>query len=244
MALKIVIASGKGGVGKSTVCKGLGLSFSDMGKKTLLIDCDAGLSSLDIMLSVTESVNFTWEDVALERCDISEAILPVNENLYLLPSPRNKVNDIDDLIIGEITKKLDEKYDIIVIDAPAGIGTGLSRAAKGASKALIVATGDEVSVKGAAGVDSIISELGVTDSRLLINRYDLKSAKKGLLLSIDDIIDKTMVQLIGIVPEDKNIIYSTVSRKKLKTKKSDGAFSRIAARITGENVELTLSQLK
>ena len=244
MAIKIVTASGKGGVGKSTVCKSLGLTFSSIGKNTLLIDCDAGLSSLDIMLSVSENVNFTWEDVAKERCNLDDAILSVNENLSLLSSPRNRVTEIDDGIIERITAELDDKYDIIIIDAPAGIGTGLIRAARGASKALIVATGDEVSVKGAAGVDKVISELGISDSRLLINRYEVKFAKKGQLLSIDDIIDKTMVQLIGIIPEDKNIVFSTVSKKKLKTKKSDSAFSRIASRILGENVELTLSQLK
>ena len=244
MAIKTVIASGKGGVGKSTVCKNLGLYFSSVGKRTLLIDCDAGLSSLDIMLGVSDRVNFTWTDVYDESCSIEDSILKINENLYLLPSPRAVLKEEYEDAIKSITEKLDTSFDYIFIDAPAGVGRGFTRAAQGATKALVVATADEVSVKGASTVASLLHDEGVNEARLLINRYDLKAAKKGRLLTVDEIIDKTLVQLIGIIPEDTNIMYSTVSEKKLKTKRSDGAFMRIAKRICGENVELKLSQLK
>ena len=244
MALKILTASGKGGVGKSTICKNLGYCFARSGKRTLLIDCDAGLASLDIMLGCADRVNFTWFDIIENRCTVSEAILDITQNLSLLPSPRNALREDYKDSIKKIADEIEEQYDIILIDAPAGLGRGLKRAAQAADKAIIIATADEVSVKGAAAVDSELETLGITTSRLLINRYELKAAKKGKLLSIDDIIDKTYVQLIGIIPEDENIIYSTVSNKKLKTKLSDKAFSRVAKRINGENVELSLSQLK
>lgn len=244
MAIKIVTASGKGGVGKSTVCKNLGKCFASKGKRTLLIDCDAGLSSLDIMLGCQEKVNFTWLDIANESCDTTDAILQLEENLFLLPSPRSALNQEFEDIINDVVTELDDKFDYIITDAPAGIGRGLKRASKGATNALIVATADEISVKGAATVARLLRENGITQSRLLINRYDIKSAKKGRLLTVDEIIDKTLVQLIGIIPEDANIMYLTVSERKLKTKKSDGAFMRISQRIDGENVELKLSQLK
>ncbi len=244
MALKTVIASGKGGVGKSTVCKSLGLCLSAMGKKTLLIDCDAGLSSLDIMLSCREKVSFTWADIANGNCSTEDAVMAINDNLSLIPSPVSPLyEDLTDAV-ADITAQLDGSFDFILIDAPAGIGRGLRRAAKGASKALIVATGDEISVKGAETVSSVLRENGITESRLLINRYDIKAAKKGRLLTVDEIIDKTLVQLIGIIPENKNIMYGTVSEKKLNTKNTDKAFHRVACRISGENVPLHLSQLK
>ena len=244
MAIKTVIASGKGGVGKSTVTKNLGLYFSSIGKRTLLIDCDAGLSSLDIMLGVAEKVNFTWADAADENCNLSDCILKINDSLSLIPSPKTPLKQEYEDAIKAITGELDGEYDYIFIDAPAGVGRGFMRAAEAATKALIVATADEVSVKGAATVASMLRDGGVSESRLLINRYNVKAAKKGRLLTIDELIDKTLVQLIGIIPEDENIMYSTVSTKKLKTKKSDGAFMRVAARITGENTPLKLSQLK
>ncbi|MBE6791618.1 MAG: septum site-determining protein MinD [Ruminococcaceae bacterium] len=244
MAIRIITASGKGGVGKSTICKGLALQFSDAGKKTLLVDCDAGLSSLDVMLGVSHLVNFTWSDILSDRCETKDALLKVSEKLTFLPSPKEALTeDYFDQFSGLI-KELDEKYEIIILDAPAGLGRGLQRAAKAASHALIVATADEVSVKGAEKVNALLQKEGITQSRLLINRYDIKAAKKGKLLTVDEIIDKTLVQLIGIVPDDKNIVYSTVSEKPLKTKRSAKAFSRISARILGEKKELTLKQLK
>lgn len=244
MALRIVTASGKGGVGKSTVCKGLGLQFASSGKRTLLIDCDAGLSSLDIMLGVADTVTFTWIDIIEDVCTVSDALISINENLSFLASPRKILKEDYENSLKEIIDGIEDDFDIIILDAPAGVGRGLSRAAKAASKALIVATADEISVKDAATVSTILSEYGISDTRLLINRYRLKSAKKGKFLTVDEIIDKTFVQLIGIIPEDENILYSTVSAKKLKTKKSDGAFMRISKRISGENIALTLSQLK
>ena len=244
MAIKTVTASGKGGVGKSTVTRNLGMQFSAMGFRTLLIDCDAGLSSLDIMLGVTEKVNFTWADVAEERCEIGDTLIKINDKLTLLPSPKTPLTEAYSDIIKDITAKLNDDYDYIFIDAPAGIGRGLLRAALGADKALVVATADEVSVSGAGTVARVLRDTGISESRLLINRYSVKAARKGLLLTIDEIIDKTLVQLIGIIPEDKNIMYTTVSEKKLKTKKSDSAFGRISGRIQGKNIPLELSQLK
>lgn len=244
MAIKVVIASGKGGVGKSTICKNLGLSFASQGKRTLLVDGDAGLAGLDIMLGVSENISFSWYDAIIERCTPSDAVYEVNDNLHLLSSPKNTVNeDVTDKLV-KLISSIEENYDVILIDSPAGLGRGLRRASAAADKALIVATADEVSVKGAAAVEKLLSSLGVTQSRLLINRYDIKAAKKGLLLGVDGIINKTAVQLIGIIPEDRNIIYSTVYEKKLKTTLSDRAFMRISKRIDGQNVELSLSQLK
>ena len=244
MALKIIIASGKGGVGKSTVCCGLALKLSEAGKKILLIDCDAGLSSLDVLLGVADRINFTWYDIVTERCSASDALLKISDNLSLLPSPKSNLKE--DLFdeFKTAVEELQDDYDIILLDAPAGLGRGLLRAARTATNALIVATADEISVKGAGKVNELLLEEGIKQSRLLINRYKLKAAKQGKLLTVDEIIDKTLVQLIGIIPDDKNIPYLTVSEKALKTKKSSEAFSRISKRITGEKIELTLSLLK
>ena len=244
LATKIVTASGKGGVGKSTICKGLGIALAESGFRALLVDCDAGLSSLDIMLGVTESVNFSWHDIILEQCEPGDALIEISENLSLLPSPSSVLYDISDEDFKAAIECFDESFDFIILDAPAGIGTGLKRASAAATKSLVVATADEVSVKGAAKVAKTLSDTGINENRLIINRYDLKAAKKGKLLTIDDIIDKTVVQLIGIIPEEKNILYSTVSEKKLKTKRSDNAFLRVAGRISGHNVDLNISQLK
>ena len=87
MAEKILIASGKGGVGKSTVASFLGKQASEKGRKVLLIDADAGLGALDMLLGVGDKIMNTWVDVAAENCSHTEALVSVSEGLSLLPSP-------------------------------------------------------------------------------------------------------------------------------------------------------------
>lgn len=241
---KIVVASGKGGVGKSTLSAQLGKFFAQRGIKTLLVDCDAGLSSLDVMLNCSDRNVFSWYDVYTQKCEYSDAQIEISENLYLLPSPKTATDDPDHDIVNSVLAHADEDFEIILIDAPAGLNEGLSRAAAAAQFALVVATADEISVKAAAAVENALTQAGIKQTRLLINRYDIKAAKKGKLLTVDEIINKTFVQLLGIVPEDKNIMYSTVTGEIKQKNKFSKAINRIALRILGENVELSLSLLK
>ena len=244
MTRSILIASGKGGVGKSTVTSRLGTVLAGKGQKVLLVDCDAGLSSLDIMLGVSEEVAFNWYDAYLGRCDLGEAIVHTGSGPDLLPAPYTPIGAEAPDAVKNAVDALADDYDVVIIDAPAGLSAGLDRAARAAKKAIVVATADEVSVKGAAALAKTVTAKGVEQCRLLINRYDVKAAQKGRLLTVDDIIDKTVVQLLGIVPEDPEITYSTVTGKRSEKSKSAKAFARIAERIDGNNVPLNLKLLK
>jgi septum site-determining protein MinD len=241
MAQTIVIASGKGGVGKSTITAGLGRALSDMGKKTLLVDCDAGLGALDTLLGCGENAAFTWLDVFSGGCEPAQAIIKINDFLSVTPAPVTLPDTGSDDAVRLFVNAVSPAFDVILIDAPAGIGSGLTRAASAAKFGIVVATGDEISVKGAAAVDKKLTKAGVVSTRLIINRYELKAAKKGRLLSVDKMIDLSYVRLIGIVPEDKNLKYHSTLKK---NSPAFGAFERISKRILGENTPLTLSLLK
>ncbi len=241
MATKIVIASGKGGVGKSTTAAGLGKALARQNVNTLLIDCDAGLASLDTMLGCRESAAFGWFDVFNGSCQPADAVTSVFDNLSLIIAPVSTVDSDSQDAIKDLTAALDKNFDVIITDAPAGLGTGVLRAAAAADYGIIVATGDEISVKGAAAVDEKLREAGVSDTRIIINRYDLKAAKKGKLMTVNKVIDDSLVRLIGIIPEDEILLYRSSKKKK---NLSSGAFDRIAQRIMGKNVELKLSLLK
>lgn len=243
MTRSILIASGKGGVGKSTVASRLGRILAEKGQKVLLVDCDAGLSSLDIMLGVSEDVAFNWYDAYLERCTAAEAVIHTQDGPDLLPAPTAVMPEEAPDAVKNAVEALADAYDTVIIDAPAGLSAGLDRAVRAAKKAIVVATADEVSVRGAAALARAVRAKGVEQCRLLINRYDVKAAKKGKLLTVDDIIDKTVVQLLGIVPEDPDITYSTVTGKQNDKSKSAKAFRRVAERIDGQNVPLKLKQL-
>lgn len=243
MSKTIVIASGKGGVGKSTTAAALGKILGERGHKTLIVDCDPALNSQSLLLRKTDAL-FSWLDVSKERCRLSEAICEVSENLYFLPAPSVLPDTDDEEIIKNALGDATADYAFVLFDAPAGLGTGLKRAAKGAACAVAIATADDVSVRGAEKVQDVLQDMGITENRLLINRYSVKMAKKGKLLTVDEVMDKTYLRLLGIVPEDKEITYAAVTGQRRNHSNAQRAFLRIADRIEGKNTGLTLSLLK
>lgn len=245
MANTVVIASGKGGVGKSTLTAGLGRAAALTGKKTLLIDCDAGLGCLDILFGCATECTFNWMDVYEERCLKEDALHRIDRNLYLLPVPRTLDVLFPEDAVSSFVEKYGEEFDLILIDAPAGIGSGLKRAAKAAQRAIVVATPDAVSVRGAWSVARLLTRDGIKEVRLVVNRFDYKAVRKKKMFNVDTSIDRTAVQLIGVVPEEEKIISSSVTGKQLKKNSAAAkAFARIERRIAGEQVTLKISYLK
>ncbi len=247
MAEKILIASGKGGVGKSTVAAFLGKQAALSGNKVLLIDADTGLGTLDILLGVAENKLNTWLDVASGNCETEKAVIKVSENLYLLPSPEFYPDDLlcDSLLC--VTEKCENDYDFIFIDASAGIDDNLKLTALACERALFVATADEISIKCAAAAARTTVKYGIDreDMRLIINRFNKKAALKSKLLNIDGVIDKSGVMLLGILPEDKNIPFMSVTNVLPKKKSSFIlAVERIFRRMQGQNIPLKLKKLK
>lgn len=243
MAKIYTVASGKGGVGKSTFCANIAVAMSEMGKKVLLIDGDATLRCLDLLLGVDEMVLYDWLDVVENRCDSEKARLFYNDNVQLLPAPVEYPDDIDVEKFKGLIDKYSSAYDYIFIDSPAGIGELPEIYAKCCDECIIVATADEVSARSACAMGNKMIKWGIKEEkiRLIINRFDKKAVKRGKLLNIDDIIDKTYIRLLGIVPEEKNLMYASVTEKAFSVNSDvKMAFSNIAGRILGKEIELYL----
>ncbi len=240
MAKKIVVASGKGGVGKSTLTTGLSLHMAAKGKKILVIDGDIGLRSLDLMLGLRDRVVFDWGDIILGRCDCDQALLR-NKDLSLLAAPLKPHDSFSRECFRELVKGFEDNYEYIIIDAAAGISGGFRLAVGAADHGLLVATADEVSVRSAGIAAQEMIALGLTEPRLIINRLKKKDVIKGRFLNIDEVIDSTGVQLIGVVPEDAELAHSATSGKAFKNETLGfQALKRIAGRILGENIPLKL----
>ena len=236
MAKKIVIASGKGGVGKSTVTVGLGMALTQLGKKVLLIDCDT-LSSLDILTGAAEKIVYDWGDVMLGRCKAQEAIYSAM-GMSLMTCPKTyKGVSLKNMAL--LIKLVENDYDYILLDSPAGIEIGFILASFVADRGLVVSTPDSVCVRSVCTTADEMSKYNVKDIRLIINRADKKNIKKNLMLNIDSVIDMTQVQLIGLVPEDEKIRHSSMKGTIYKKGQiSYDAFNNIAARIEGKNIPL------
>lgn len=238
----VLVASGKGGVGKSTLSVNCGAALALRGKKVLLVDADMGLRSLDLLLGVSDRVIYDLGDVIAARCEPARAIITTDcHNLHLLPSVQNDFAEkINPETLCALYKGLSHYYDFIIIDAPAGIGAGMTVPAKAADTAIIVATPDPVSIRDAEHAANKLRTLGNINLRLVVNRVDSKLIRKNILPDLDAVIDGVAVQLLGIIPEDKHVAVAASKGRPLISLRKGAAMAirNIAARLDGEDVEL------
>ena len=237
MAKRIVIASGKGGVGKTTVTVALGKALAASGQRVLLIDFD-NLRSIDLMLGAAQNVVFDWGDAVKGRCDPKDAVLRSQGVSFLAcPPDYDGINKAD---VKRLVRLLEADYDYILFDAPAGIGAGLYLACAAAQRGLVVATPDLVCVRAACRAAQQMETLGVKNSRLVINRAVRRDIRRKRLLNIDDMIDGTGVQLIAIIPEDKRLRTAGMDGSVFLPKQvSYEAFCCLAKRVQGQRVPLS-----
>lgn len=238
MAKKIVIASGKGGVGKSTFTVGLARALTALGNKVLIIDCDK-LRSVDLLAGVTAELVYDFGDVIAENCEPEQAVYE-NKGVAVLSCPVS-YEGIDAENMKSLMEHYDYDYNFILLDAPAGLGTGLRLACAAADNGIVVSTPDLVCVRSACTAAREMEKMGAEEIRLIINRAHKKDITKGRLLNIDKVIDSTQVQLIGVIPEDAGIRLGAMGGEIYKRKQlSYTAFSNIAKRLCGEYIALDL----
>lgn len=235
-----VVTSGKGGAGKSTVTAGLGYALAKQGYKVLLVDTDAGLRSLDLMLGVGGGAVYDMADIYNGHCEPIRAIYPspVCPNVFVVPAPVN----LDALCSPEEMRRLcrgfSRYYDEVIIDCPAGIGRGFRTAIAAAERALVVTTPDMVCARDAQIVSHLLAE-HKRPARLIINRLRPALVMRGAMPDVDEIIDTAGLQLIGILPEDEEVAVANAGGRPLPADcNASACFDNIAARYMGREVPL------
>lgn len=237
MGKVFAVTSGKGGVGKSTVAVGLALALNKQGKKVLLVDMDEGLRCLDLMLGVDASAVFDLSDILMGK-EISDAVYAVksHKGLFLIPAPA-KLGLIDAYSFTKFASQVAGMYDVVIFDFPAGIDFSLYSCLPKQALFLTVAAPDPVTVRDAATVSRMLSEIGC-NSKLIINRFEYRLSRNKVFKNIDEIIDSSGLQLIGIVPKSEALAVFSVKHTLKPKENAANAFLRIAKRLGGENVPL------
>lgn len=236
-----VVTSGKGGVGKSTVCVGLSCALAKAGQRVLVIDADAGLRSLDLMLGVADVAVHDLSDILERRCEPSGAIYesPICKNVFVIPAPATLEEGAMPAEMQYLCLGLAEHYDTVLIDCPAGIGRGFQAAVAAADRAIIVATPDAVSARDAYITSTHLDRLDIP-YKLVINRLRAKAVTKGQLPDIDTVMDMAQVPLLGVIPEDEAVTLATANGQAFPQKSlASPCFDNIAARFCGEAVPLS-----
>ena len=250
MGTIITVTSGKGGVGKSTTTANLAVGLANLGQKVVAIDFDIGLRNLDMILGLENRIVYDVVDVMEERCNLSQALINDKKakNLYFLPASQTKDKDVLERDkVEKLLLSLKEEFDIVLLDSPAGIESGFEHSIFLADRALIVSTPDVSSVRDADRVIGIIdaksekAKQGLeVQKHVIINRLKPDMVESGNMLSVEDVLSILALPLIGVVPDDEEIIGSTNVGEPIINKEkslSAEAYRRISKRVLGEDVE-------
>lgn len=202
MGRRIIVTSGKGGVGKTAVTANLGIALALQGYKTVLVDGDIGLNNLDVIMRAEDKILYDIGDVATGKATLSQCLIEIGDNIFLLPSMTACSAFVTAEAFKEICVQLAKVFDYVLIDSPAGVEDSFMRAAGGAEEGIIVATPHLASVRDGYKTGRILSAVGIDKLGLIINRIRGDFVLDKLMLDAKEIAGAVKLPLYGVVPED------------------------------------------
>ena len=240
MGIAIMVTSGKGGTGKTSLTAGVASCLAALGHRVLCIDLDIGLRNLDIAMGLSDLAVMDFSDVLSRRCPLLTAVTahPDIRGLFLLTAPLN-TEEPDPDSFRAMVEDAKDYYDFVLLDCPAGLGTGFRLAMAAADRAILVSATDPAALRDA---QRTVSELTGTidDGHLVMNRVQPKLMNQ-LRTSIDSAMDAAGLPLLGVVPEDPNVTVSATVSEPLILMTYKGAapaYLNIARRLLGQRVPL------
>jgi septum site-determining protein MinD len=238
----ITITSGKGGVGKTTATANLGTALVSLGRRVVCVDTDIGLRNLDLILGLEDHIVYNLVDVVEKRATVSQALIrhKAASELYLLPSSQSRDKSaVDELQMMILCNELKKSFDYVLIDSPAGIEHGFRLSLAPADQVIIITTPEVSALRDADRVVGILGSKKQVPHSLVINRYRPNMVKRGRMLGPDEVIEILSGQLIGIIPEDEEVINAAYEGKPVTFNSHSPAgreFVKTARRLLGEEI--------
>ena len=243
-ARKIVFTSGKGGVGKTTTTANVGAALAKAGKRVVLVDADIGLRNLDLVLGLEKRIVFDLVEVVEGRCQVRQALIKDKrfDSLAILPAAQTRDKDaVTPEQMGKVIDDLAASADYVLIDCPAGIEGGFRNAIAGASEAVVVTTPEVSAIRDADRVIGKLAERAMP-VRLIVNRIRPDMVRSGDMLSVDDVCEILSAELLGIIPDDEEVIDTTNRGEPVVLGEGNrlrAIYEKIARRLEGELVPFT-----
>jgi len=238
----VTVTSGKGGVGKTTATANLGAALASGGEKVVCVDADIGLRNLDVVLGLENRIVYDLVDVVEGRCRLRQALIRDKRlpELFLIPAAQTR--DKSAVSPSDMVRLCDElrhEFDWILIDSPAGIERGFRNAIAPADIVMVVTNPEVSAVRDADRIIGLIEAEEKGPARLVINRIKPDMVRRGDMLSADDVLELLAVELIGLIPEDENVVMSTNRGVPIALNgksRAGQAFRNVARRLRGEEV--------
>lgn len=212
MSEVILVASGKGGTGKTMFSANMGATLAQVGCRVMLLDVDMGMRNLDLYLGMENRVVYNIMDVVSGICRINKAAIKVDgfETLYFMAAaPKKDERDITPLHMKVLCDKLKEIFDFIIIDCPAGIGEMLDASISCSDRAVIVTEPESAAIRDSDVTERYMIDGGLSKTCIVVNRLNMELMQKGLLPDISSVSEIFEGNIVGVIQEDDNIRIST-----------------------------------
>jgi septum site-determining protein MinD len=216
MAKVMVVTSGKGGVGKTTSTAALGAALAQGGQNVVVVDFDVGLRNLDLVMGAERRVVYDLINVVQGDAKLAQALIRDKrlDTLSILPASQTRDKDaLTEEGVARVMAELEEKFDWVICDSPAGIERGATLAMRHAEIAVVVTNPEVSSVRdsdriiGLLDSKTIKAEKGErVDKHLLLTRYDPARAQRGEMLTVEDVLEILSIPLLGIIPESEEVL--------------------------------------
>ena len=212
MGKVIVVASGKGGTGKTMFVANLGATLALAGYKVAVVDMDTGMRNLDLYLGLENNVVYDVNDVMQGVCRIKQALIKDKSfpGLSLMAgAPKRPDGETTPLHMRVLCRKLTAQFDYVIVDGPAGIDDGLAVAAAGADMAVVVISPDYAAARDGEMVSMVLKDLGVSNVGFVVNKLNMDMIRKGFAPDVSDLTRGFQRSLVGVIQADENIQIST-----------------------------------
>ena len=237
-----LIASGKGGVGKSVITANLGAALASRGFSVAVIDADIGLRSQDAMFGLADSVVYDLIDVLNDDCALEQALLEVPSvpGLKLLPAAQfARARSLGSRKFSTLLTDMKLTFDYILIDAPAGIEKGFRSLLNALpDEIILITTADELCIRDAERAAQVIDKKELSRPQLIVNRLDNELIRRREMMTAGVISASLDLPLLGEIPDDP-AVYRSILRRNLFLDydcPARSAVLRIASRMAGETV--------
>lgn len=237
-----MMASGKGGVGKSSIAAALAVALAGRQQHVLLVDADVGLRSLDLMLGLQDRVLYELKDCLAHACPLEDAQVqhPGYPLLRLMSAGQSaRPKDFDTPELAEVFAQLRTAFDVIIVDGAAGIGRSLKSFAGVADEVVVVATADEIARRDAEKTAALLREQTGKTPFLMLNRISPRLIASGVMEAPLEIARRMDLPLLGAVPDSPKVYPAMLAGVTMAECGSDAVMSAVrcaARRMMGEQV--------
>ncbi len=238
MSETILFASGKGGVGKSTLCLHLAASLARRARRVLVVEACCGFRSLDTVLGLPGDTVYELSDALEGRCSLGEAIRAHEESgLRLMLAPGSPDYLPEEEKLEAFFHWGRKTWDFLLIDCAPGLSPFTRLLARRCGRAVLVTAPEEASARCTGRLSAFLAQEGLLEQRLVIYRMPREFAPTPSLRDLDDVIDLAGARLLGVVPEQPLLPPPGDCPPEGP---AGQALEAIARRLLGERVPLTL----